>query len=339
MTQRITIEDVARAAGVSTATVSRVLNNSGTVAESTSTKVYAAVEELEYVPHSGARMMAASRTHNLGLVMPGISGLYFTDLLRGIEQVAYDNGYNLLLFKTNGRFTSNNSELQLPIGQQNTDGLLVFDDSLSDDRLLRLYNRNLPVVLLHRLPPQGTDIPSVTFQNKRGARELVEYLLQCGHRRIAFLAGPEGNEDSYCREQGYEEALAAHQIEYDPDLIKIGGFLARDSETAVTEWLEAGTKIDAIFAGDDESARGALIAIKNAGLRVPEDIALVGFDDDILAPYLQPPLTTVRAPIEKAGRIATQQLIQLIETGVAPDLTLLPTKLVIRESCGGNIED
>lgn len=337
MTQRITIEDVAKAAGVSTATVSRVLNNSGTVAESTSTKVYAAVQELEYVPHSGARMLAASRTQNLGLIMPGISGLYFTDLLRGIEQVAYDNGYHLLLFKTNGRFTSN-SESHLPIGQHNTDGLIIFDDSLSDERILKLYKRNLPLVLLHRLPPKGTDIPSVTFQNKRGARELVEYLLQCGHRRIAFLAGPDGNEDSHCREQGYEEALAAYQIEYDPSLIKIGGFLARDSETAVSEWLAEGTKIDAIFAGDDESARGALTALKNAGLRVPDDIAVVGFDDDILAPYLQPPLTTVRAPIEKAGRIATQQLIQLIETGVAPDLTLLPTKLIIRDSCGGKKE-
>lgn len=336
MVQRITIEDVAKVAGVSTATVSRVLNKTGKVAESTTTKVFSAVEALEYVPHSGARMMAASRTYNLGLVTPGISNYFFTDLLRGIEQTAYDNGYNLLLFKTNGRF-SEEQERQLPIGPQNSDGLIVFNDSLSDTRILRLFEQNFPLVLLHRLPPNDVNVPSVTFQNREGARQLVEHLLQCGHRRIAYLAGPEENEDSFCRGQGYEDALTAHQIELDPQLIKIGGFSATEGETAVSEWLTEGVKIDAIFAGDDESARGALTAVKNAGLQVPQDIAIVGFDDDVLAPYLQPPLTTVRAPIEKAGRIATQQLIQLIETGVAPDLTLLPTKLIIRESCGGKI--
>ena len=246
MTQRITIADVAKAAGVSTATVSRVLNKTGKVADSTSTKVFTAVAALEYVPHSGARMMAASRTYNLGLVTPGISNFFFTDLLRGIEQTAYDNGYNLIIFKTDGRFSAEKAP-QLPIGQQNSDGLIVFTDSLSDEHILRLHNRNFPLVLLHRLPPKETNIPSVTFQNREGARQLVEYLVQCGHQRIAYLAGPEGNEDSFCRQQGYEDALAANQIQQDPQLVKIGGFSAQQAATAVTEWIEQGTIIDAIF--------------------------------------------------------------------------------------------
>lgn len=331
--QRARIEDVAEAAGVSTATVSRVLNKTGPVAATTATKVYEAVAALEYVPHTGAQMLAGSSMKTLGVVIPSLSEYFFTDLLRGIEQASYENGYQLLVFTTHGRSAESNHKT-IPLGHHNTDGLIVFSNSLSDAQLSKLHQSNFPLVLLHQLPPPGTTIPSVTFQNKEGARQLVEHLLSCGHRRIAFLSGPEGNEDSYCRQLGYEEALEAAGIEVDEALIGFGNFEAAVSETAVSQMLAQGIEMDAIFAGDDEGARGVMTAVAKAGLRVPQDIAIVGFDDTILAPHLTPPLTTVRAPIEQAGHTATTQLIELIQTGAAPALTLLPTKLIIRQSCG-----
>jgi LacI family transcriptional regulator len=163
---------------------------------------------------------------------------------------------------------------------------------------------------------------------------MVEHLVRCGHERIAFLAGAAENEDSYWRERGYREALAAHHIRFDPELLAIAGFNTEPAAAIVGQWIGEGKKIDAIFAADDVSARGALQAIHAAGLRVPEDIAVVGFDDDLLSKYISPPLTTVRAPIEEAGRAAATQLLHLIRNEPAASLTLLPTELVIRESCG-----
>lgn len=331
--RRITIADVAAHAGVSTATVSRVLNNTGPVAAETAVRVHTAVRELDYVPHSGARMLAGSRTHTLGLLLPAISDYFFTDVLRGIEQTAYEHGFALLVFTTLNRTDTSQSSI-MPLGQHNTDGLIIFTDSLSDEQLHKYHANGFPLVLLHRSAPEGTTIPAVAFQNKEGARQMMAHLLACGYQQIGFLQGPAGNEDAAYREAGYREALAAHRLPVNPVWIKTGNFHAADGATAVAEWLAEGTLPHAIFAADDDSARGALLALQQAGLRVPEDVAVVGFDDSILSQYLTPPLTTVRAPIELAGRTATERLIELINTGHTEPLTLLPTELVIRQSCG-----
>jgi DNA-binding LacI/PurR family transcriptional regulator len=173
------------------------------------------------------------------------------------------------------------------------------------------------------------------FENKQGARLIVEHLIAAhGRRRIAFLAGPGGNEDSYWRERGYREALAAHGLPFDPALEAAGGFNDRQAFESVGDLLKSNVAMDAIFAGDDESAMGALEALRAAGRRVPEQMAVVGFDDVPSSRHLTPPLTTVRAPIEQAGREAARQLISLIRTGHAEPKLLLPTELVIRQSCG-----
>jgi len=155
-----------------------------------------------------------------------------------------------------------------------------------------------------------------------------------GCRRIAFLRGPEGHEDSYWRETGYREALEAHAIPFDSGLIAPGEFNRNAAAASVRNMLAAGVEIDAVFAGDDEAAVGVLEALREAGKRVPEDIAVVGFDDQRLSAYLTPPLTTVRAPTERVGYEAAQQLVKLIRTGQADRLTLLPTEMIIRRSCG-----
>jgi LacI family transcriptional regulator len=332
---RVTIADVARRAGVSIATVSRVINRTAPVAEETAARVRAAVSSLNYVPRAAARSLASRRTDTLGLLLPKISGYFFPPLLRGIEAGARENGFGLLIHSTQDR-SDPVSGTRCPLGEHNTDGLLVFIDSLDEAELTRLHTVGFPMVLLHRSPPRGLDIPCVTFENKDGARKLVEHLIEThDYRRIAFLRGPEQHEDSYWREIGYREALAAHAISFDPALVARGGFDEEEAQLAVQRWLEDEVEIEAIFAGDDEAASGAIAALRQAGKRVPEDVAVVGFDDSPIAQYLAPlPLTTVRAPIEEAGLAATRQLARLIRTGQADPLVLLPTELVVRRSCG-----
>jgi LacI family transcriptional regulator len=210
----------------------------------------------------------------------------------------------------------------------------VFAHSLDESELRRFYERGFPLVLLHQSSPEGLQIPSVTFENKQGAQSAVAHLLQCGRRRIVHLRGPEENEDAYWRELGYRAALAAHNLPVEAELVVLGDFDDVVAETAVSHLLAAGIPFDGIFAGDDESARGALLALQEAGVRVPDDVAVVGFDDASYARYLTPALTTVRAPIELSGRQAAAQLIHLIRGEPAEPLVLLPTELIVRESCG-----
>ncbi len=287
--------------------------------------------ELGYQPNAAARVLASSKTNAIGLTVSEIQGEFFQPMLRGVEIATSKAGYDLVINST--RRVSKVGTY--PLGEHNTDGLIVFADSLPDDELVRLHKMHFPLLLLHRTAPAGLTIPCVTVENKGGARQMMDYLIEVrGHRRIAFLAGPESHEDSHWRELGYREALQAHGLEVDPRLIGFGGFSEDQARETVTQWLRRGLEFEAIFSADDDSAIGAMLAIKAAGLNIPQDIAVVGFDDIRLARYLSPPLTTIRAPIEKAARIAVEQLIRLITTGEADMLTLLPVELVIRESCG-----
>ncbi len=331
---RATIADVAKRANVSTATVSRVINETGPVAAATAARVQAAIAALHYRPHTAARVLASNRTHTIGLVFPQISGHYFAPLLRGIATCAGQHDFDLLIYSVR-EGKAQHDPAHYPVGAQNTDGLVVFARGFPEQELRRLHTMSFPVVLIHSTPPEGLAIPSVTIENKASARRLVDHLIDVHHyQRIAFLAGPESHEDSYWREKGYREALDAHGVAFDPSLVGMGGFNKEVARATVESWLREGLALDAVFAGDDDSATGALAALRQAGLQVPEDIALVGFDDIDLARYLAPALTTVRAPVEQVGWEAIQQLVRLIRTGEADLLTLLPTELIIRRSCG-----
>jgi DNA-binding LacI/PurR family transcriptional regulator len=331
---RATIDDVAEKAGVSIATVSRVINKTGQVTEATSSRVWDAVAALNYAPHAAARGLASRRTNTIGLILQDIGGEFFSPMLRGIEAVTREYEFDLLIHCTHD-IENIDTRISYPLGEHNADGIIIFDGSLAIKEITRLHSRQFPIVLLHRSPPAGLDIPYVGFQNKLGAHKLVDYLIdKRGYRRIAFLRGPDGVEDSHSRESGYRESLAAHNIEFDLALVATGGFNEYQGRVAVAQLLSRGKSFEAIFAADDESAIGALAGLKEVGLRVPEDIALVGFDDIHTSRYLSPPLTTVRAPIETAGREAVRQLISLIQTGKAERETVLPTELIIRRSCG-----
>lgn len=329
-----TIHDVASMAGVSIATVSRVINGTVPVSAAVASKVREAISTLHFVPHSAARVLATKKTNTIGLVLPEIGGYYFSPLLRGVEECLRGKGYDLLVHSA--VLQQDGDELPtVKLGEHNTDGLLVFAASLSDSEITRLYNLSFPMVLLHQSPPRGFDIPCVTIENKAGTLKLINHLIEIhGYKKIAFLAGPEAEEDSYWREMGYREALSSHGIPYDPNLISAGHFDTAIAQASVTALLANGVIFDAIFTGDDDGAIGAILALQRAGKRVPQDVAVVGFDDIYISQYLSTPLTTIHAPIEQAGYTAAQQLIRLIHQEPVDPLILLPTELIVRRSCG-----
>lgn len=333
LTQSPTIRDVARLAGVSVATVSRYLNNSAPLAAETGKRVQQAMDELRFTPHPIARNLATKRTNTIGLLLLDIGGAFYTPLLRGIEAVSSEAGFDLLIHSTRGMHPAN--PMRRALTEHNTDGLLIFIDALDNSELERLNSIGFPVVLMHQSPPKGLDIPVVTIENQAGACQVVEHLIrEHGRKHIVFLRGPEGNEDSDSREKGYIQALKKHGIPFDPALIFRGGFDAESARDAAKELLASGVPFDAIFTGDDDSAIGVIETLKSAGLSVPADIPIVGFDDSIFARLLTPALTTVRAPIEQVGREAVAQLIHQIRGEPTHARTVLPTEMIVRNSCG-----
>ncbi|HSD85504.1 MAG TPA: LacI family DNA-binding transcriptional regulator [Anaerolineae bacterium] len=327
------IDDVARLAGVSISTVSRVVNRNVPVSSEISERVEAVMRELNYVPRPAARNLATHRTNTIGLLLSDVLGDFFRPLLTGIETVVRENGFDLLISLTG--VTRPQDQRLRPFGLHNTDGLLIFAGSLTPEGLTQAHATGLPLVLLHQSPPAGLSIPCVTVENKAASRQLIEHLIVAHQRRrIVLLRGPENNEDARWRERGYREALAAHHIAVDSQLIGAGEFERHQAQAAIERMLAEEVSFDAVFAGDDEAAVGVLATLEAHSVRVPEEVAVVGFDDQRLAVILHPPLTTVRAPTEQVGREAARHLINLIRTGNAEPLTLLPTELVLRRSCG-----
>src|SRR5574340_634226 len=215
-----TIADVAKRAGVSIATVSRVLNGTTPVVDAKVQRVHQAINELKFVPRTAARVLASQHTNTIGLLLPEISGNFFSPLLRGIEAAARESGFDLLIHATGEPHRP--PGVRRALGGHNTDGLLIFTDSLEDEEILRLHSMGQPVVLMHQTMAD-VDIPVVTVENKDGAYSIVSHLIETHHKqRIGFLRGPERQEDSAWRERGYVEALEAHGLHQSPELIAMG---------------------------------------------------------------------------------------------------------------------
>lgn len=328
-----TIRDVARLAGVSVATISRYINRTAPLATETAERVQAAMDELSFFPHPVARSLATQRTNTLGLLLLDIGGEFYTPMLRGIEAAANEAGFDLLIHTTRTARPVNLPRRAL--NEFNTDGLLAFTDALDDSELARLHQKGFPVVLMHQNPPRGLKIPVVTVENRLGAQQIVDHLVEAhGRQRIAFFRGPAGNQDSSEREKGYLTSLKNHNLAFDPALVVTGGFETESAYLAAKELLASGARFDAIFSGDDDSAAGIIKALNEAGLSVPTDVAIAGFDDSIISRLVTPNLTTVRAPIEQVGHQAVNQLLALIKGEPASNRTVLPVELIIRHSCG-----
>lgn len=281
-----TIRDVARMAGVSVATVSRYLNNAMLLAPATALRVQQVMDELHFVPHPIARNLATKRTNTIGLLLLDIGGNFYSPLLRGIEDVSSEAGFDLLIHSTRASHAGNTRRCTLT--EHNTDGLLSFIDALDDVELTRLNRIGFPVVLMHQSPPSGLDIPVVTIENQQGACQIVAHLINVHHRkRIIFLQGPPGNENSQAREMGYRQALKENELPFDPRLVMIGSYDTEYAYNAANELILNGVEFDAIFTGDDDSAIGVLQALQEASITVPERVSVAGFDNSIFARLLK----------------------------------------------------
>jgi len=323
-----TIRDVARTAHVSVATVSRVFNSSGTVSAPTRERVLAAAADLDYVPHSGARSLSTRRTDTIGVILPDLHGEFFSELIRGIDLATRARGLHLLLSHSHG--DPNEATTVLRAMRTRVDAMVVMSPYADEGVLAAALGGRTPLVLLGSGGDAGGH-PRFAIDNHAGALAMTEHLLGVGYRRIAFVAGPADNIEAAQRLAGYRAALAAHGGM--PEQVVEGDF-SEQSGARAASLLLAGPRPDAIFAGNDMMAVGCFQALREAGLRVPDDIALAGFDDIPISRFLDPPLTTVGVPIAELGRQAVESCAEILSTGLQGASRTFTPELVIRASSG-----
>lgn len=334
------IKDVARAAGVSPAAVSLVLNDKskGQISRENREKILKAVSKLGYRPNEFARSLIRRKSNILELIIPSISSIFstffFTQVVSGIWSVAQQKGYKILLHVNEPSYFKKENSGWFSEGSY-SDGSLVLMDEMSHRLVFRLKERGVPFVLINK---SDTVASCVIADYIEGAKVATEHLINMGHKKICCLRGDLLIDSDRYRLAGYKAALKSHNLALDEDLIINGSFEEEKSFKQVGQLLKQGFKISALFAVSDVMAIGAMRAIKAAGLRIPEDVAVVGFDDIVLAPYLQPSLTTVQLPMFEMGRRAAEILIKEIarkpEFETAPVRDRVKTELIIRESCG-----
>jgi LacI family transcriptional regulator len=327
----ITIRDVAQAAGVSVSTVSRVLNDKVDVAPDTYEKVQKVIRELGYTSSLAAKSLRSRRTNVIGLIMPDVEQPFPIEVMKGVNRAITEFDYDLIVY-TNGDITKNSTVQREQhyvalLNNSITDGVIVVTPAATT------FHTASPVVAVDP-HYESSDYPSVIGVNREGAMKAMEYLISLGHRRIGFIGGRPDLQSAIRRLQGYKDALAGANIPLDPELIQTGDFLMETGFTCAQKLLSLAQPPTAIFAANDQSALGAIQALREAGLRVPDDVSIVGFDNISEAAYANPGLTTVDQSIGEMGYIATQMLISLIQgEQLESNVHKMPTQLVIRESC------
>ncbi|MDE2369544.1 MAG: LacI family DNA-binding transcriptional regulator [Burkholderiales bacterium] len=305
----VTIKDVARVAGVSVATVSRTLNGHSNVTEQTRAHVLGVVAELRFVPSSTAQSMITRRTHTIGALLPDLHGEYFSELIRGIDLAARARGLHLLVSSSHGDASEAAAALRAMNGR--VDGLLVMSPHVSADFLWGNISGDLPAVLMNTRLADGRHA-SFAVDNHGGAYAMVRHLVERGHRSIAFIAGPESNFEAQERLAGYRAALA-DLLPGSYEQVLQGDFTQESGSRTGSQVIALTQRPTAIFAANDAMAIGCLSALNEAGLQVPRDIALAGFDDIPISRYVSPPLTTVRSRIAELGGLALERLASAIE--------------------------
>jgi LacI family transcriptional regulator, galactose operon repressor len=327
-----TIRDVARASRVSVATVSRVFNESPRVSETTRVRVVKAATRLGYWPNGTARSLITNRTHALGVLLPDLHGEFFSEVIRGIDSAARRRRLHLLVSSYGTASDDLLAALRMVRGR--VDGLIVMAPDVGVSVALHLRSGGGPTVLLNpEIDVPGRD--SISIANFEGAHAMVGHLLGLGHRRIATVTGPEKNIDARQRLEGYRMALSDAGLETSGGLEVPGHFTERSGYEAAIELLKRRPRPTAIFAANDHMAVGVLGALQDAHVRVPEGIAVVGFDDIPMARYLTPPLTTVHVDMTQLGHRAVEMLLEPHASGAGDGRReILSTTLVVRSSCG-----
>jgi LacI family transcriptional regulator len=332
----LTLEDIARKCGVSRSTVSRVINGEANVSPDTRQRVTEMIQQINFQPNLAARGLAVGKTRVLGVVIPmGVTAI-FTDpffplLIQGVSIACNSCDYSVMLWLDDPEYERRTVRQVLYSGL--VDGVIVASHPMDDPIITALGEGKLPYVTVGR-SPTNNQVNFIDVDNYGGARKAIQYLIGLGRRRIAHISGPRNLIAGFDRYQGYLSALYDGGIFPDPTLVVEGDFTDLSGYLAIQRLLPAHP--DAIFAASDAMANGALRGLIEAGLRVPQDVSLIGFDDIPFSSRTIPPLTTIRQPIQRVGSLAAETLIQVIDhPQTQPRQVILPTELIVRGSSGG----
>jgi LacI family transcriptional regulator len=330
-----TIRDVAERAGVSTKTVSRVINDEPFVRETTREKVLVAIDDLGFVANLSARRLATGQSFAIGLIFHNASWHYIQDVLRGVLETARKSGYSTILHPCDVSREKDTQEIVRMVSQQVVDGLLFTPPADNATALLQALEKlSFPFV---RLTPSDRESPwpYVTTTDHRGAYDMTRYLLSLGHKRIGYVVGPPEQRAAHERFNGYQDALNEGGIEIVPALIGYGDDHFEAGITEVQKLLAGKPRPTAIFCNNDEMAAGAYAAVYEAGLRVPAEISIAGFDDVALSRQLWPALTTIKQPICEMAKAGTTLLLDILNDKELTQIFLeIPTSLIVRKSTG-----
>jgi LacI family transcriptional regulator len=338
MSRRVTIKDVAKEAGISYQTVSRVVNNKGEVSPEVRARVKVAIKKLGYRPNAIARSMVRGRTHTLGCIAPNLVDYTFASLVEGAKNEARQHGYFLLAASAEQENEANALCDEL-ISSGRVDGLLAINP-YADGRH-RCFEQLIAqgaAIVYYGVGRLHSGVAAVGLDDENGAYQIARHFITLGHTRIAMLTGPHNEDCVQDRSAGFERALHEAGLNASSDLVWTSDWSATGGYQAMQRWLTSGANFTALFAQNDRMAVGAIKAVRDYGRRVPHDLAVAGFDDMPLASYFDPPLTTIRQDIFEQGRHGARILIEKIENpSRLPERVVIPAQLVIRESCGARL--
>lgn len=326
--ENVTLEVVARVAGVSPATVSRILNGSARVSDRKRTAVLDTIKRLNYRPNALARGLAQGRTNSIGVLTQDIASPFYGEALRGVEDALAGTGM-IPLFASGHWNLQDEVERMEHLLSRRVDGVIVLTGKLSDAQILD-YANTVPIVVTGR-QLTGPNVISLSVDNVLGARMATQHLIDWGHTRIAHVAGPADHIDAMNRLQGYKRALEEAGIPFDPDLVAHADFHEPGGVLAINQLLASRRSFTAVFASNDQTAYGIQLALSRHGIRVPDDISVVGFDDLLVSSYMVPPLTTIRQPVNEMGVAAAKALVAMIN-GAHYDASLPAPELIVRAS-------
>jgi LacI family transcriptional regulator len=329
-TNRVTIRDIANAAGVSPATVSRILNSTATVDPDKEKLVLQAIERLNFQPNKTAQGLASGRSSTIGVLTQHLGSPFFGDMLLGIELGLRGSHYAPIFASSQWNMSADLAVLETLMRRQ-VDALIVIGGEIPSEQLRELADR-LPIIILTR-QVEGLESQCVCLNNFEGAYRATTYLIEMGHTSIAHITGHLSHQDAHDRRAGYLQALRDANLKMNADFIVEGDYTESAGVMAVARLFAArdGAPFSAIFAANDQMAAGARLALHRRGIRVPEDVSLVGFDDLPYSSYMTPPLTTVRQPALEMGKKAAQLVLAMLESKPIEGM-LFPIELVIRES-------
>ncbi|XXM72978.1 LacI family DNA-binding transcriptional regulator [Lysinibacillus sphaericus] len=326
-----TIKDVAKLSGVAVSTASYALNNSTKVSEETRQKVLAAAKELNYQKNGLASDLKRTSTNTIALILSDLSGPYYSELIKGVQDVASTNGYDLIACSSIGGAQSTAVKF---LREKRVDGVIILAHNIDDNTILESAREGFPIVVLDR-SVQNDHVVQIEVDNEHGAFMATEHLIDKGSRDIAFVSGPYNSHDNELRFKGYQAALEKHGIDYRSKWKVSGGF-TREGGYQATKMLIAQKDVpQAIFFANDEMAIGGLQALNEKKISVPDDISIIGFDDIQLSEYVSPPLTTMRQPKYEAGALAVHLIFQVLSKEKVDHNYKLTTELIERKSVRG----